>query len=89
MSKLYRKKPVVIEAIQWTPHFPRPYKDNFNEVKKLGGSCVGLDPLAGLIVSTLEGEIFASPLDYIIKGVKGEVYPCKPDVFDLTYELVE
>ena len=43
----------------------------------------------GIIIKTLEGSHLASSGDYIIKGVKGEFYPCKPDIFELTYELVE
>lgn len=41
-----------------------------------------------LVISTLEGEMTASPGDYIIKGIKGEVYPCKPDIFEQTYEVL-
>lgn len=42
-----------------------------------------------LIIFTLEGQLLASPGDYIIRGVKGELYPCKPDIFDATYEKVD
>lgn len=86
----YRKKPVVIEAVQW-------WRDghgnnNFAEVEALnGGSCPGLmvNGHGNLIVLTLEGQHLASPGDYIIRGVKGELYPCKPDIFDATYEKVD
>ena len=42
-----------------------------------------------VVIKTLEGYMIASPGDYIIKGVKGELYPCKPDIFESTYEMVE
>ena len=87
MSK-YRKKPLVIEAVKWTG-------ENFTELAKLLGSLEEGRPEKRAIynesdntlkIHTLEGEMTASPGDYIIKGVKGEVYPCKPDVFEQTYE---
>jgi hypothetical protein len=46
-------------------------------------------PRRGIWIETLEGEIGASPLDFIIQGVQGEFYPCKPDIFEMTYESVE
>lgn len=86
----YRKKPVVIEAVQW-------WRDghgnnNFAEVEALNrGSCRELlmNDDGDLIIFTLEGQLLASPGDYIIRGVKGELYPCKPDIFDATYEKVD
>lgn len=89
----YKKKPVVVEAIQWT--------GNTTEIKEFcGNNCsynvddsawnVGKDiPHEELVIHTLEGEMKASRNDYIIKGVNGEFYPCKPDVFEKTYELAE
>ena len=87
----YRKKPVVIEAIQWTG-------ENYWEILKwahagmhpkmnaiIHGSEVG----SGLMVRTLEGNMMASVGDWIIKGVKGEFYPCKPDIFAATYEKAD
>lgn len=82
----YRKKPVVIDAVLWTG-------DNFDEVYEFTPD-VCWYPDEGdfgegeLYISTLEGELHASVGDYIINGVKGESYVCKPDVFALTYELV-
>ena len=73
----YRKKPVVVEATQWFEHGDHP------EVKRTAYS-----PTDGWI-QTLEGGHVVSPGDYIITGVKGEHYPCKPDIFELTYEPVE
>jgi hypothetical protein len=45
--------------------------------------------LTGVVIETLEGNMLASKGDYIIKGVKGEFYPCKPDIFELTYEKID
>jgi hypothetical protein len=76
----FRKKPVVVEAVQFT--------GNFDEIEEfVGGDC---SYHAGvLIVATLEGPLKASNNDWIIKGVNGEFYPCKPDIFKKTYERVE
>ena len=79
--KKFRKKPVEIEAIQFTKH----NKDKLIEFLGLSKE----DNLEELIISTLEGDLKASYGDYIIKGVKGEFYPCKPDIFKETYEEVE
>ena len=98
----YRKKPVVIEAIQFpTECFsgsPREMAiammgfeeaiaefapDNFREWKWRGGKS------HGIVIPTLEGEHLATPGDWIIKGVHGEFYPCKPDIFEKTYDPVE
>lgn len=77
----YRKKPVVIEAIQWTG-------DNFTEVSNfLPKSGWTFDE--GIYIETLEGIMCADKGDYIICGVNGEYYPCKPDIFEKTYEKVE
>jgi len=68
----YRKKPVVIEAIQ--------FNGNFDEIEKfIGGDAEFRD--GELLVATREGPLHASPYDWIIKGVNGEFYPCKPDIF--------
>jgi len=80
----WRKKPVTIEAIQWTP-------ENKDEALDflLHGKC-GYRLIDGeLFIFTLEGEHHVSPGDWIIKGVKGEFYPCKPDIFAATYEPAE
>lgn len=77
----YRKKPIVIEAVQWTG-------GNVNEIRQFTG--VGATLHSGeLLIETLEGRLHASYNDWIIKGVKGEFYPCKPDIFEQTYEKVE
>lgn len=77
----YRKKPVVIDAEQW---FPGRKIDGVEEFE------TG-DPITEIAarVVTLEGAMVAMPGDWIITGVKGEKYPCKPDIFELTYESTE
>lgn len=94
----YQKKPVVIEAIQWTGKNHREMFDfltNYefiNEFISNNGDNFYIDHSkvkGGLVIKTLEGEHIASIGDYIIKGVKGEFYPCKPDIFADTYEPVE
>lgn len=76
----FRKKPVVIEAMQF---FGSSY-DTLEEF--VGGNAQFRD--GELIIATLEGALRAAPMDWIIKGVKGEFYPCKPDIFDATYDPV-
>ena len=92
MTHKYRKKPVEIEAIQWKG-------DNQEEVFAFLGYTGETDlaistphffynPSNGLWILTLEGQMRASKHDYIIKEVKGEYYPCKPDIFEMTYDEV-
>jgi hypothetical protein len=79
---VYRKKPVEIEAIQWTGENCLEV-DNFITVEH------DTFPAMGFIeIPTLEGIMTANKGDYIIKGVQGEFYPCKPDIFEVTYERV-
>lgn len=83
MIKNFVKKPIAIQAIKWTGY-------NFDEIKQF----VGEDNLAlfrshtnpDLVIRTLEGDHHALVGDWIIRGVKGEFYPCKPDIFEQTYE---
>lgn len=84
-----RKKPVVVEAERWTG-------DNLYELQRWAHA--GLPPEANSIIThdghalrvrTLEGPLMASIGDWIIQGVKGEFYPCKPDIFSATYEPIE
>ncbi len=70
-----RKKPVVIEATQWFENGDHP--------------AVQFDENEGCYIHTLEGPHRVTPGDWIITGVKGEHYPCKPDIFEMTYEKVE
>jgi hypothetical protein len=76
----YRKKPIVIEAIQWTGN-------NYDDLINFGSEREIIDNgNKTLTITTLEGNHIASNGDYIIRGIKGEVYPCKPDIFKATYE---
>jgi hypothetical protein len=76
-SMKYAKKPVVIEAVQWTGL-------NANEIRAFAGNDIEFQGDA-LFIHTLEGSMRASLEDYVIKGVKGEFYACKPDIFEMTY----
>lgn len=74
----FRKKPMVIEAVQWFKMGDHP--------------AVIQDPVtvdAHCGVHTLEGFMRVTPGDWVITGVKGEHYPCKPDIFEMTYEVAE
>ena len=82
----YRKKPVEIEAVQWV-------SDNIEQVYEMLGDNLIINKDEDKddvkhFINTLEGKMEMSWGDYIIKGVKGEFYPCKPDIFELTYEKV-
>ena len=78
--KKYRKKPVIIEAVQYNG-------ENIAEISEFVTNR-GMSFDGELKIETLEGTMIASIGDYIIKGVKGEFYPCKPDIFEQTYEEV-
>ena len=91
----YRKKPVVIEAIQWNGN-------NLTEIKEfVDDSLLVYDiidtawqvgkgkPHVLMKIKTLEGDMEVSEKDFIIKGINGEYYPCKPDIFEKTYESVD
>ena len=89
----FRKRPVVIEAVQWWVN--GEYED---VVKQFSGPNVSADKICthcGRImekhgwIDTLEGGHTVCPGDWIITGLNGEFYPCKPDIFEKTYELVE
>jgi hypothetical protein len=90
--KSYRKKPVVVQAYRWGPDFDeivKPYPNKrFSTGSKHCSNC-GKDICLHGLIETLEGVHITCPGDYIIKGIKGEVYPCKPDIFDKTYEEVD
>jgi hypothetical protein len=82
----YRKKPVVIEAIKYQG------ESNYIEICNFVGKTLQMeykDTAQSLIIPTLEGEMTASKGDFVIKGINGEFYPCKPDIFEKTYESVD
>ena len=85
----FRKKPIVVEAIQWLvynyPDVVR-FAEETNQTVRLDRDTFREYSEVGLMVDTLEGMVIASPGDWIIRGVHGELYPCKPDIFEETYE---
>ena len=83
----FRKKPVVIEAFEVHPDdgLTRRLPPMWLVNAMVGGSVKAL-PDGGLTIGTLEGEMHANVGDWIIQGVKGELYPCKPDIFAATYD---
>jgi len=84
----FRNKPVVIEAWRWAPDTERDYMP-INWPEWVQDKDVKITLAGGLIIETLEGTMTASRGDWIIRGVKGEIYPCKPDIFEATYESEE
>lgn len=82
----FRKKPVVIEAVLWNG-------TQVSEVTEWISDALHNDTIMRfgdkVVIKTLEGNMIADPGDYIIKGVKGELYPCKPDIFEQTYEPIK
>ena len=86
---MYRKKPVVVEAVQFTGDFGNIEKLIQWSNKQVWQNTSGFGEFLGtLSINTLEGVMTASKGDFIIKGVQGEFYPCKPDIFEKTYEEV-
>jgi len=81
----YRKKPVVIEAVQWNGANSEEIK-SLNTNKVIVAFYYGNNPRVE--IKTLEGIMTATLSDWIIKGVAGELYPCKDEIFQKTYELV-
>ena len=76
----YRKKPVVIEAVQYDGTFPLAFLKEDERVRNTPN---------GMEIVTLEGTMRAAIGDWIIRGIQGELYPCKPDIFAATYEPVQ
>lgn len=83
----YTKKPITIEAIQWDgtsksyQEIQELNKDGKFIISSMGNRTEGIE----LTIPTLEGDMKASKGDWIIKGIKGEIYPCKPDIFEESY----
>ena len=80
--KRYVKKSIVIEAVQYNGN-------NVQEILNFCGGTAVVGMLSEITIKTLEGPLHVSEGDFIIKGVNGEYYPCKPDVFEKTYDVVE
>jgi len=88
----FRKKPVTVEAVQWfrhgdSPEVREPTPMEYDMLNLLVRMLEGEGPFG--IIQTLEGPHIVSPGDWVITGVAGEKYPCKPDIFEATYEPVE
>jgi len=76
----YRKKPITVEAMQW-------HGDNWHELMEFVGDALEIKGRR-VYINTLEGTMEAGEDDFIIKGIKGEFYPCKPDIFEGSYDPV-
>lgn len=91
MSK-YRKKPIIIEAFKWTGDINQT-EDPIWIVEAIKNGRVWSQHISKskvvLCIDTLEGTMSANSGDFIIQGIKGEIYPCKPDIFNATYEKVK
>lgn len=82
--KKYRKKPVIIEAVKYTD------PDSVKAIIQMAGSGKGItNTETHLHILTLEGVMIANKGDYVIKGIAGEIYPCKPDIFKALYDMVK
>ena len=81
----YRKKPVIVEAIKWNDT-PETFAKIINLEGKRKERIIWNTAGGWLLIPTLEGNMTADVNDWIIKGVKGELYSCKPDIFEQTYE---
>ena len=94
---LYRKRPIVIEASQFNQYGDHSavklaYFSDDGKCRWVEGDCISINVYGcrkGFYIPTLEGGHEVTPGDWIIVGVKKELYPCKPDIFELTYESVE
>lgn len=88
----YRKKPVVIEAFKWTGGPDQTEDPEWVCEAIKDGRIYFTDsgtPNVKMVIRTLEGDHVANQGDFIIRGVKGELYPCKPVIFEMTYEAVK
>lgn len=103
-DKVYQKRPIRITAVQWFKHGDHPevkpgpirvkqFMMNMQslqeqEIVRVDDRIVEINPAYGWI-DTMENAHEVTPGDYIIRGIKGEFYPCKPDIFEHTYDLVD
>jgi len=86
----YRKKPIIIDATQWMKHGDHPSVENCTASSPTYCKRCKINTLyTHGWIETLEGRHIVCPGDWIIRGVKGELYSCKPDIFEMTYELLE
>jgi hypothetical protein len=97
MAARFRKRPVEVEAVRWDGRnidevlaivdFDR-LPETEESAAYVDGPGIGHTAMGELEIPTLEGTMTAMPGDWVIRGVKGDVYPCKPDIFEQTYEAV-
>ena len=80
----YRKRPIVVEAVQWTGT-----QESLNEILEMGATLLHGPTDDTRLVVTLEGDMLLKVGGYVIKGIKGEFYPCDEDIFVKTYEVVK
>lgn len=85
----YRKKPVIIEAFEWNAEQGKEKPNWFIDAIHSGKVYYQGGEPGYYTIETLEGNMTANAGDYIIQGIKGEIYPCKPDIFLATYDKVE
>jgi len=85
----YRKKPIIIDAIQYNGQNLNLVMDFIGDPDGTSGEYFVCHNTGGIAIPTLEGTMIASLNDYIIKGIKGEFYPCKPDIFENSYDRVD
>jgi hypothetical protein len=87
----YRKKPIEIDAMPLPPVWAIEARIELERwLKSLGADMSKFRYVAGdMTIETLEGKMIARPGDYIIRGIQGEYYPCKPNIFEKTYERVD
>ncbi len=88
----YRKKPVVIEAFKWTGNQEQIEDPKWIVKAIVSGTVTFVNPGTGdviMMIQTLEGSMAANQGDYIIQGIQGELYPCKPGIFEKTYDKVD
>jgi hypothetical protein len=86
MIKKYRKKPIVVEAMQLTN---QSIDEVINFISGIGKGFIRISHVGNKVhleIPTLEGDVWASEGDYVIKGIAGEFYPCKPGIFEASYE---
>lgn len=84
-AEKYIKKAVVVEAF----HYRKYYTDYLDLESFCGDSLIGVDERCSPIIKTLEGEVSLYDDCYVIKGIKGEFYPCQKEIFEMTYEILK
>ena len=89
MIKKYVKKPIPIEAIQWTGTNTKELMEFSKDIRFIYHDSGDGNVSTEMYVQTLEGDLYAKIGDFILKGIKGETYPCAKEIFEATYEEVK